>query len=142
MFSLSLQTLSALLKSFPKKLATAMNDMLAQIWSCLVQCSQIYVSKVVNSNADNSFNAAAAAANNNASSAGSDTGADFEDEKTSFENLIYQLFEFILVLKEKGKYRPIVRKAVDELCYFAILFMQITDDQVHTLSLNIFNNNA
>ena len=131
-----------MLKSFPEKLATAMNDMLAQIWSCLVQCSQIYVSKVVNSNADNSFNAAAAAANNNASSAGSDTGADFEDEKTSFENLIYQLFEFILVLKEKGKYRPIVRKAVDELCYFAILFMQITDDQVHTLSLNIFNNNA
>ena len=78
MFSLSLQTLSALLKSFPKKLATAMNDMLAQIWSCLVQCSQIYVSKVVNSNAENNFNAAAD--NDNASSAGSDsdTGADFE----------------------------------------------------------------
>ena len=72
--------------------------MLAQFWSCLVHCSQIYVSKVANSN-------------------DSDTCADFEDEKTSFENLIYQLFEFILVLKEKGKYKPIVRKAVDELCY-------------------------
>ena len=58
------------------------------------------------------------------------------DEKSSFENLIYQLFEFILVLKEKAKYKSIVRDAVDELSYFAVLFMQITDDQVDTWTLS------
>ena len=54
------------------------------------------------------------------------------------------MFEFTLVLKEKGKYKPIVRTVIDELCYFAILFMQITDDQVrfHSLSFNVFNNTA
>lgn len=54
----------------------------------------------------------------------------FTDEKTSFENLIYQLFEFIQVLKEKNKFKATIKKAIDELCYFAILYMQINDDQV------------
>ena len=54
----------------------------------------------------------------------------FTDEKTSFENLIYQLFEFIQVLKDKNKFKATIKKAIDELCYFAILYMQINDDQV------------
>ena len=51
-------------------------------------------------------------------------------EELSFENLVYQLFEFILCLKEKSRYKLIVKKAIEELCYYAILYMQITEDQV------------
>ena len=36
-----IKALSALLKSFPKKLTTMMNDVLTQIWNCLVQSSQV-----------------------------------------------------------------------------------------------------
>ncbi len=54
------------------------------------------------------------------------------DEKSSFENLVYQLFDFILVLKEKNRYKSTIKKAIDELCYYAILYMQITDEQVST----------
>ena len=53
------------------------------------------------------------------------------EEMKSLEGLVYQLFEFILVLKEKSRYKMIVKKAIDELCYYAILYMQITDSQVN-----------
>lgn len=53
-----------------------------------------------------------------------------KDEKKSFEDLIYELFEFISVLKDKNKFKPTIKRAIDELCYYAILYMQINDDQV------------
>ena len=45
-----IKALAALLKSFPKKLGKDINEILAQVWSCLVQSSHIYVNKIVNSN--------------------------------------------------------------------------------------------
>jgi hypothetical protein len=65
---------------------------------------------------------------------------DPEDEKSSLENLVYQLFDFILILKEKNRYKMTIKKAIDELTYYAILYMQITDDRVsdHTKKLNFF----
>lgn len=52
------------------------------------------------------------------------------EEKTALENLVYQMFEFIVELKEKSRYRSTIKKAVDELCYYTILYMQITDDRL------------
>ena len=54
----------------------------------------------------------------------------FKEEKSSFENLAYQLFEFILTLKDKKRYKETIKKAIDELCYYSILYIQITDEQV------------
>lgn len=51
-------------------------------------------------------------------------------EELNFENLVYQLFEFILALKEKKKFKLALKKSIEELCYYTILYMQITDDQV------------
>lgn len=96
-----------------------MNDILAQVWNCLVQSSQVYVNNVVNSETSLEKN-----------SASQNESSDFEDEKSAFENLVYQLFDFILILKDKKKYKDTIRKAIDELCYYAILYMQITDEQV------------
>lgn len=53
-----------------------------------------------------------------------------KDEKNNFENLVYQLFEFILVLKENKKYKAIIKKAIDELCFYTVTYMQMTDEQV------------
>jgi hypothetical protein len=44
-----IKSLCALLKAFPKKLTNQMNEILTQVWSCLVQSTQLYVDKVVNS---------------------------------------------------------------------------------------------
>ena len=59
-----------------------------------------------------------------------------KDLKGSLEELVYQLFDFILILKEKSKYKSTIKKAIDELCFYAINYMQITDEQV---SKRIFN---
>lgn len=62
------------------------------------------------------------------------------EEKNSLENLAYQLFEFILILKDKKKHKETVKKAIDELYYFSILYMQITEEQVIN-SLKLFKLN-
>ena len=110
-----IKALTALLKSYPKKIAPAIDQILTQVWSCLVQSSEIYANKVVNSE---SFEEASV--------------TDAEEEKTALENFVYQLFEFIIELKEKSRYRSTIKKAVDELCYYTILYMQITDDRLET----------
>lgn len=105
-----IKALTALLKSYPKKLTSKIDEILAQVWTCLVQSSEVYSNKVVNSD---SFE-----------------GDSCEDERTDLENLVYQLFDFIIELKEKSRYRSIIKKAIDELCYYTILYMQITDDRI------------
>lgn len=110
------KALAALLRSFPKKLGKDINEILTHVWNCLVQSSQVYVNKIVNSES----------ANDDSSS----STVDFEEEKKNFENLVYQLFDFILILKDMKKYKPIIKKAIEELCFYAILYMQMTDEQV------------
>jgi hypothetical protein len=108
-----IKSLSSLLKSFPKKLNAHMNNILAQIWSCLVLSSQVYVSTVVNGNSSSD---------------------DDDNDKSSLDELIYQLFEFINILKEKPRYKSTLKSAIDDLCYYAIGYMQITDDQCEAWS--------
>jgi hypothetical protein len=98
-----------------------MDDILAQVWSCLVNSSEIYVKTVVNSESMPS---------ENTTKLNSNESIDPEDEKTGFENLVYQIFDFILILKEKNRYKMTIKKAINELCYYAIMYMQITDDRV------------
>ncbi len=43
---------------------------------------------------------------------------------------MYQLFEFILILKDNKKHKLTIKKAIDELVYYTVLYMQMTDDQV------------
>jgi hypothetical protein len=57
-----------LLKAFPKKLSTIMSELLTHVWNCLVQSSQDYVNKVVNSDSalsssDNAENSTSSDAN-------------------------------------------------------------------------------
>lgn len=47
-----LKAFTTLFKSFSKKLAPFINDILAQIWNCLVESSSLYVQKIVNSNSN------------------------------------------------------------------------------------------
>ncbi len=46
------KTLTTLLKSYPKKLTSNMDEILAQVWSCLVQNADIYARRIVNSDTD------------------------------------------------------------------------------------------
>ena len=47
-----------------------------------------------------------------------------------FENLVYSVFEFVHILIDSAKFRSTVKKSVDQVLYYVILYMQITEDQV------------
>lgn len=54
----------------------------------------------------------------------------FPGEVLGFENLVFSIFEFVHTLLENNKFKSTVRKALPELIYYIILYMQITEDQV------------
>ena len=56
-------------------------------------------------------------------------------EVLGVENLVFSSFEFVHTLLENSKFKSTVKKALPELIYYIILYMQITEDQVHTPSL-------
>lgn len=54
----------------------------------------------------------------------------FTGEVLGFENLVFSIFEFVHTLLENNKFKTTVKKALPELIYYIILYMQITEDQV------------
>lgn len=54
-------------------------------------------------------------------------------ETLSFECLIYSLFEFVQVLMDLSTYKNSVKSSMEELCYYLILCMQITEEEVRKL---------
>lgn len=50
-------------------------------------------------------------------------------EVLGFENLVFSIFEFVHTLLE-NKFKGTVKKALPELIYYIILYMQITEEQV------------
>lgn len=51
-------------------------------------------------------------------------------EVLGFENLVFSIFEFVHALLENSKFKSTVRKALPELIYYVLLYMQITEEQV------------
>lgn len=50
-------------------------------------------------------------------------------EVLGFENLVFSIFEFVHALLENSKFKSTVKKALPELIYYIILYMQITEEQ-------------
>lgn len=51
-------------------------------------------------------------------------------EVLGFENLVFSIFEFVHALLENNKFKSTVKKALPELIYYILLYMQITEEQV------------
>lgn len=51
-------------------------------------------------------------------------------EVLGFESLVYVVFEFVHVLIDTSKFRMTVKSSVNDILYYVILYMQMTDDQV------------
>ena len=59
-------------------------------------------------------------------------------EILSFENLVYSTFEFIVALVESTKFKKTVQQFLEDILFFTMVYMQITDEQVRRiLSLRI-----
>uniref|UniRef100_A0A8B9LB95 Importin 9 n=1 Tax=Astyanax mexicanus TaxID=7994 RepID=A0A8B9LB95_ASTMX len=53
-----------------------------------------------------------------------------------FENLVFSIFEFVHTLLDNNKFKSTVKKALPELIYYIILYMQITEDQIKVWTAN------
>ncbi|XP_073252649.1 importin-9-like [Porites lutea] len=113
-----LKALTTLVKEFPKQMAPHLMDILPHMWNTLTQSADRYVRTVVNYTDD------------------ADDPVDSDGEVLGFENLVFSVFEFIHGLIETPKFKKTVKKFLDELIYFLVLYMQITEDQVQVWTSN------
>ncbi|KAG7244840.1 hypothetical protein INR49_029859 [Caranx melampygus] len=91
----SSDSVTALVKNFPKPMVSSMQQILPIVWNTLT-----------------------------------------ESEVLGFENLVFSIFEFVHTLLENNKFKSTVKKALPELIYYIILYMQITEDQIKAWTAN------
>lgn len=108
-----LKALASLTKNCGKQMNAFMAQLLPVVWTLLTQSVRHYCATVVNSTeeADDPTD--------------SDTG-----EVLSFENLVFNLFDFLTSMLESSKFKSTVKNALTDLVYYLILYMQITEDQI------------
>ncbi|XP_076124017.1 importin-9 [Alosa pseudoharengus] len=113
-----LKAVTALVKNFPKPMVSSMQQILPIVWNTLTESASFYVRTEVNYTEE------------------VDDPVDSDGEVLGFENLVFSIFEFVHTLLENSKFKSTVKKALPELIYYIILYMQITEDQIKVWTAN------
>ncbi|XP_039605359.1 importin-9 [Polypterus senegalus] len=113
-----LKAVTALVKNFPKHMVSSMQQILPIVWNTLTESAAFYVRTEVNYTEE------------------VDDPVDSDGEVLGFENLVFSIFEFVHTLLENNKFKSTVKKALPELIYYIILYMQITEDQIKVWTAN------
>ncbi|XP_004068747.1 importin-9 isoform X1 [Oryzias latipes] len=113
-----LKAVTALVKNFPKPMVFSMQQILPIVWDTLTESAAFYVRTEVNYTEE------------------VDDPIDSDGEVLGFENLVFSIFDFVHTLLEKKKFKSTVKKALPELIYYIILYMQITEDQIKVWTAN------
>uniref|UniRef100_A0A8C7NSC4 Importin 9 n=1 Tax=Oncorhynchus mykiss TaxID=8022 RepID=A0A8C7NSC4_ONCMY len=112
-----LKAVTALVKNFPKPMVLSMQQILPIVWNTLTESAALYPSQ---------FNYTEEV----------DDPIDSDGEVLGFENLVFSVFEFIHTLLENSKFKSTVKRALPELIYYIIVYMQITEDQIKVWTAN------
>ncbi|KAK6177118.1 hypothetical protein SNE40_015285 [Patella caerulea] len=110
------KAITTLVKSFPKTMSQWLPQMLPTVWTIFTQSAEFYVRTVVNKLED------------------LDEVVDSEGEILGFENLVYSIFEFVHGLIETSKFRSTVKKTVNDIIYYIVIYMQMSEDQIRLWS--------
>ncbi|XP_052329209.1 importin-9-like isoform X1 [Oncorhynchus keta] len=113
-----LKAVTALVKNFPKPMVLSMQQILPIVWNTLTESAAVYVRTEVNYTEE------------------VDDLIDSDGEVLGFENLVFSVFEFIHTLLENSKFKSTVKRALPELIYYIIVYMQITEDQIKVWTAN------
>ncbi|XP_052781923.1 importin-9-like [Mya arenaria] len=113
-----MKALTSLVKSFPKMMSQWIGQILQPVWSIFTHSSDFYVKTVVNNVEE------------------AEDPVDSDGGTLGFENLVYAVFEFIHALLDIGKFKGLVKKSINEILYYAIVYMQITEDQARMWTSN------
>ncbi|XP_066919668.1 importin-9-like isoform X2 [Clytia hemisphaerica] len=107
-----LKALEVLVKHFPKYMLQHITSILPPVWAIFTQSVDHYIKTTINC-IDST-----------------DDVVDEDGEILSFENLVYSTFEFIVALVESSKFKKTVQQYLEEILFFTMVYMQITDEQV------------
>ncbi|XP_037680979.1 importin-9 isoform X3 [Choloepus didactylus] len=113
-----LKAVTALVKNFPKHMVSSMQQILPIVWNTLTESAAFYVRTEVNYTEE------------------VEDPVDSDGEVLGFENLVFSIFEFVHTLLENSKFKSTVKKALPELIYYIILYMQITEEQIKVWTAN------
>ncbi|XP_071477109.1 importin-9-like [Diadema antillarum] len=108
-----IKALTVIVKCFPSQIAKAMPAVLQATWKTLTDSADIYVRTVINDTEE------------------ADDPVDSDGEVLGFENLVFSIFDFVSAMIDTPKFRGTVRKLCDQLLYYVLLYMQITEEQVY-----------
>ncbi|OCT91946.1 importin-9 [Xenopus laevis] len=112
-----LKAVTALVKNFPKHMVSSMQQILPIVWNTLTESAAFYVRTEVNDTED------------------IEDPVDSDGEVLGFENLVFSIFEFVHTLLD-SKFKGTLKKALPELIYYIILYMQITEEQIKVWTAN------
>ncbi|KAK7102594.1 importin-9-like [Littorina saxatilis] len=113
-----ISALTTVLKSFQKPMQGYLPQILPCIWAIFTQSAEFYVRTVVNNVED------------------ADDPVDSDGEVLGFENLVYSVFEFVHALIDITRFRSTIKGTIDQIIYYVIVYMQMTEDQIRLWSNN------
>uniref|UniRef100_A0A8B9ZJ41 Importin 9 n=1 Tax=Anas platyrhynchos TaxID=8839 RepID=A0A8B9ZJ41_ANAPL len=113
-----LKAVTALVKNYPKHMVSSMQQILPIVWNTLTESAALYPLTEVNYTEE------------------VEDPVDSDGEVLGFENLVFSIFEFVHALLENNKFKSTVKKALPELIYYILLYMQITEEQIKVWTAN------
>ncbi|KAJ7331861.1 hypothetical protein JRQ81_014041 [Phrynocephalus forsythii] len=113
-----LKAVTALVKNYPRHMISSMQQILPIVWNTLTESAALYPFCKVNYTEE------------------VEDPVDSDGEVLGFENLVFSIFEFVHALLENHKFKSTVKKALPELIYYIILYMQITEEQIKVWTAN------
>ncbi|KAK1135756.1 hypothetical protein K0M31_000333 [Melipona bicolor] len=114
-----IKAINCLVIKLPKYVSTFLPQMLPPVWETLVQSAKIYQEEFVNGKGDTN-----------------DKQVDSDGEIINFNNLIIAIFEFVHSIVDRKRFSNLLDNLLQEVMYYLIIFMQITDDQIELWTTN------
>ncbi|XP_051122408.1 uncharacterized protein LOC127245516 [Andrographis paniculata] len=114
-----LKCLNQFVQNFPSEVETHFGVIVGPLWNTFVSSLEVYKRSSIEGVLDSY-----------------DGRYDSDGVEKSLESFIIQLFEFLLTLVGSPRFGKVVKNNVKELVYYTVAFLQITEQQVHTWSLD------
>ncbi|KAK1389897.1 importin-9 [Heracleum sosnowskyi] len=114
-----LKCLNQFVQNFPGLVESQFMGIMGPIWQTFVSSLRVYERSALDG-LDDSY----------------DGRYDSDGAEKSLESLIIQLFEFLLTIVGSPRFVKVLGNNISELVYYTIAFIQMTEQQVHTWSLD------
>ncbi|KAH7672194.1 Importin-beta N-terminal domain-containing protein [Dioscorea alata] len=114
-----LKCLLQLVQNFPSLLKAQFSIIVAPLWQMVVSSLKVYQLAAIQGSEDPYSGT-----------------YDSDGAEKSLESFVIQLFELLLTIVGNSKFAKVFATRINELAYYTIAFLQITEEQVHTWSID------